>query len=409
MCNLCLNLTSYEGKNHAKNKVKKCNSLYLQKIKINMSEISLKKVINDKMLTDFIQFPMTLYKNNPNYVPALINDEKQIWDPKENPALAYSEAELYLAYKNSQIVGRIAVMINHKEGKELDIHKVRFGWIDFIDDVNVSKALIEKATEYAKQHNINKIEGPMGFTNLDKAGMLTMGFDKLATMIGIYNFDYYPQHLEQLGLVKEKEWVEFELVFPEVLSEKVIKFNDIIKEKYQLKVLKFNNKKEILPLVEPMFQLLDETYKGLSTYTPITQQQIQTYKEKYFGFIDKDFIVCITDANDKLISFAITMPSYSKALQKANGKLFPFGWWHFLQAGKKNDRANFYLIGIHPEYQRRGVTAIIFKEIYEIFKKKGVKFLETNPELEENKNIQLLWQDYNPVNHKRRRTYSKEF
>ncbi|PUB33865.1 hypothetical protein C8J95_103468 [Elizabethkingia sp. YR214] len=374
-----------------------------------MSEISLKKVINDKMLTDFIQFPMTLYKNNPNYVPALINDEKQIWEPKENPALAYSEAELYLAYKNNQVVGRIAVMINHKEGQELGIHKVRFGWIDFIDDINVSKALIEKATEYARQHNINKIEGPMGFTNLDKAGMLTMGFDKLATMIGIYNFDYYPQHLEQLGLVKEKEWVEFELAFPEVLSEKVIKFNDLIKEKYQLKVLKFNNKKEILPLVEPMFQLLDETYKGLSTYTPITPQQIQTYKEKYFGFIDKDFIVCITDANDKLISFAITMPSYSKALQKANGKLFPFGWWHFLQAGKKNDRANFYLIGIHPEYQRRGVTAIIFKEIYEIFKRKGVKFLETNPELEENKNIQLLWQDYSPVNHKRRRTYSKEF
>ncbi|HFK5570679.1 TPA: GNAT family N-acetyltransferase [Elizabethkingia meningoseptica] len=373
-----------------------------------MSEISLKKVINDKMLMDFIQFPMTLYKNNPNFVPPLINDEKQIWDPKENPALAYSEAELYLAYKDNQVVGRIAVMINHKEGQELGIHKVRFGWIDFIDDLSVSKALLDKAAEYAKQHNINKIEGPMGFTNLDKAGMLTMGFDKIATMIGIYNFEYYPKHLEQLGLVKEKEWVEFEIVFPEVLSEKVIKFNEIIKEKYQLKVLKFNNKKEILPLVEPMFKLLDETYKGLSTYTPITQQQIQTYKEKYFGFIDKDFIVCITDADDKLISFAITMPSYSKALQKANGKLFPFGWWHFLQAGKKNDRANFYLIGIHPEYQRRGVTAIIFKEIYDIFKKKGVKFLETNPELEENKNIQLLWQDYDPVNHKRRRTYSKE-
>ncbi len=222
--------------------MKICNYLYLQKLKQNVGNLS-QKVINDKMLMDFIQFPMTLYKNNPNFVPPLINDEKQIWDPKENPALAYSEAELYLAYKDNQIVGRIAVMINHKEGQELEIHKVRFGWIDFIDDLSVSKALLDKAAEYAKQHNINKIEGPMGFTNLDKAGMLTMGFDKIATMIGIYNFEYYPKHLEQLGLVKEKEWVEFEIVFPEVLSEKVIKFNEIIKEKYQLKVLKFNNKK----------------------------------------------------------------------------------------------------------------------------------------------------------------------
>lgn len=371
-----------------------------------MSEISLKKVTGDQMLMDFIKFPMQLYKDNPNYVPPLINDEKQIWDPKENPALAYSEAELYLAYKNDKIVGRIAIMINHKEAEELDIHKVRFGWIDFIDDEAVSKALIDKAIDYAKSHKLNKIEGPMGFTNLDKAGMLILGFDKLATMIGIYNFDYYPRHLEKLGLTKEKEWVEFELVFPEVLSEKVLKFNELIKQKYNLKVLHFPNKKEILPLVEPMFQLLDETYKDLSSYTPITPQQIQTYKEKYFGFIDKDFVVCITDEHDKLISFAITMPSYSKALQKSGGKLLPFGWWHFLKAGRKNDRANFYLIGIHPDYQRRGVTSIIFKEIWKIFRKKGVKYLETNPELEENKSIQLLWQDYNPVNHKRRRTYS---
>ncbi|KAF5303446.1 hypothetical protein FQR65_LT18985 [Abscondita terminalis] len=202
-------------------------------------------------------------------------------------------------------------MINHKEGQELNIHK----------------ALIEKAIEYAKRHNINKIEGPNGASPNRQSRNADMGL----TIHHKSNFDYYPQHLEQLGLVKEKEWVEFELAFPEVLSEKVIKFNDLIKEKYQLKVLKFNNKKEILPLVEPMFQLLDETYKGLSTYTPITQQQIQTYKEKYFGFIDKDFIVCITDANDKLISFAITMPSYSKALQKANGKL---SWMVALHTGK---------------------------------------------------------------------------
>lgn len=373
-----------------------------------MSKIIIKEVTTQEELMKFIKFPMSLYKGNENYVPSLINDEKEIWDPKENPALAYSQSKQFLALKNNDVVGRIAVMINHKEAEELNISKVRFGWIDFIDDLDVSKALIQTAIDYAKAHQIDKIEGPMGFTNLDKAGMLTMGFDKIATMIGIYNNPYYPEHLEKLGLVKEKEWVEFEIMFPEKLPEKVLKFNALIAEKYKLNVLKFKNKKEILPLVEPMFKLLDETYKTLSTYTPITKEQIKTYKEKYFNFINKDFIVCIENEHHELIAFAITMPSYSKALQKSNGKLLPFGWYHFLQAGKKNDRANFYLIGIHPDFQRRGVTSIIFKEIWEIFNKKGVKYLETNPELEDNKNIQLLWQDYNPTNHKRRRTYSIE-
>lgn len=354
----------------------------------------------------FIQFPMKLYQNNPYYVPALIKEEKNIWKSAENPALAYSEARQFLALRGQEVVGRIAVIINHKEAQELGIKKVRFGWLDFIDDEQVSKALINQAIAFAQEKNCPKIEGPMGFTNLDKAGMLTLGFDKLATMIGLYNADYYPKHLEKLGLTKEKEWVEFEINFPDTLPEKVEKFSKLIAEKYELQIVKFKSKKDILPLVEPMFQLLDETYKGLSTYTPITKEQIQHYKEKYFSFIDKDYIVCIKDKNDKLISFAITMPSYSKALQKAKGKLFPFGWWHLLNAGKNTDRANFYLIGIHPEYQKRGITAIIFKEIYDTFKKKGVKYLETNPELEENMSIQALWQDYNPVNHKRRRTYS---
>jgi len=374
-----------------------------------MSAIFIKEVKSDNELMEFIRFPMDLYKNNKNFVPSLITDEKQIWNKKENPALQYSEARQFLAYKNGKIAGRIAVIINKKEEAELGIRKVRFGWIDFIDDGEVSKALIETAVNFAKENNISKIEGPMGFTNLDKAGMLVHGFDEIATMIGIYNFDYYPTHLENLGLTKEKEWVEYEIKFPEVLPEKVIKFNELVKEKYRLKVLNFRTKNEILPYIDPMFRLLDETYKNLSTYTPITEEQIKTYKEKYFPFINKDYIICIVDEQNNLISFAITMPSYSRALQKSNGKLFPFGWWYFLQAGKKNDRANFYLIGIHPEYQRRGVTSIIFKEIFGRFRKKGVKHLETNPELEENKAIQLLWQDYNPVNHKRRRTYSMEF
>ena len=371
-----------------------------------MSDIKVKQVLNSSDLELFIKFPMELYKGNPYYVPPLINEEKSIWMKEENPALQYSEAAQFLAYKGENIVGRIAVMINHKEEKELGIRKVRFGWLDFIDDIEVSKSLINTAIEYAKSKGISKIEGPMGFTNLDKAGMLTKGFDKLATMIGIYNFDYYPKHMEQLGLVIEKEWVEFEINFPDTLPDKVEKFSRLIAEKYELELVKFKAKKDILPLVDSMFKLLDDTYKNLSTYTPITEEQIKHYKEKYFKFIDKDYIVCIKDKSGSLISFAITMPSYSKALQKAKGKLFPFGWWHLLNAGKKNDRANFYLIGIHPQYQKRGVTAIIFKEIYETFKKKGVKFLETNPELEENASIQALWQDYHPTNHKRRRTYS---
>ncbi len=380
--------------------------IFVIKSKNSMSEVQIIQVNNEKQLSDFIKFPMELYKNNQNYVPSLINDEKNIWNPKENPALAYSEAKQFLAYKNNKLAGRIAVMINYKEAKELGIEKVRFGWLDFIDDEEVSKALINEAIKFAQEKNIKKIEGPMGFTNLDKAGMLTFGFDKLATMIGIYNFSYYPEHLEKLGLIKEKEWVEFEIDFPEVLPDKVLKFSKLIAEKHQLKTLEFKSKEEILPLVEPMFKLLDETYKNLSTYTPISDEQIQHYKEKYFGLINKDYIICVVDKEFNLVAFAITMPSYSKALQKSKGKLLPFGWWHFMNASRKNDRANFYLIGVHPEYQKRGVTAIIFKEIWNTFRKKGVKFLETNPELEENKNIQLLWQDYHPVNHKRRRTYS---
>lgn len=371
-----------------------------------MSKVSVIEVKTTDQLKQFVRFPMDLYKDNPYYVPSFINDELNIWNPKENPALQYSEAKQFLAYKDHKIVGRIAIIINHKEERELGIKKVRFGWIDFINDPEVSKALINTAVAYAKEKNIDKIEGPMGFTNLDKAGMLTLGFDKLATMIGIYNHEYYPKHLENLGLTKEKEWVEFEIMFPDSLPEKIYKFNELISQKYKLKVLRFKSKEEILQYVDAMFDLLDETYKHLSTYTPISEEQRKTYKEKYFKLIDKDFIICIADADNNLVSFAITMPSYSRALQKSKGKLFPFGWWHFLQAGKKNDRANFYLIGIHPDYQRRGVTSIIFKEIWDIFNKKGVKYLETNPELEENKSIQLLWQDYNPVNHKRRRTYS---
>ena len=211
-----------------------------------MSTVSLIEVKTARDLKNFIDFPMQLYKHNKNYVPSLINDEKNVWNPKENPALAYSDAKQFLAYKDEKIVGRVAAILNHKDEKELGISKVRFGWLDFINDFEVSEALINAVITFAKEKNIKKIEGPMGFTNLDKAGMLIMGFDKLATMIGLYNFEYYSEHLEKLGLVKEKEWVEYEMDFPTVLSEKVKKFSDLVAQKYKLKVLDFKNKKEII-------------------------------------------------------------------------------------------------------------------------------------------------------------------
>ena len=373
-----------------------------------MSQISTIEVKSENDLKNFIQFPMELYKNNENYVPPLIKDEKNIWNPKENGALQHSEAKQFLAYKDGKIVGRVAIMLNHKEEEDLGIKKIRFGWLDFIDDYEVSKTLIDLAINFAKEKNIHLIEGPMGFTNLDKAGMLTMGFDKLATMIGLYNFPYYPEHLKKLGMQDGKIWVEFEMDFPTVLPEKVTKFSKLVREKYKLNVLQFNSKKEILPRVNAMFKLLDETYNTLSTYTPISQEQIKIYKEKYFPFISKEYVICVVDENDELVAFAITMPSYSRAMQKAKGKIFPFGWWHFLQAEKKNNRANFYLIGIQPKYQRRGVSAIILEEVFIRFNKMGIKFAETNPELEDNKSVQLLWQDYNPTQHKRRQTFVLE-
>lgn len=366
------------------------------------------EVRGKKQLMEFIKFPMELYKNNPYYVPALISEEKQALDKEKNPVFNHAVANYYLAYKDDKIVGRIAVIINWKEVKEQNKLKVRFGWFDVIDDIEVTKALLSKVEEFGKENNLKYIEGPVGFSNLDKAGLLTKGFDKLPTMVTLYNAPYYERHFRELGYEMASEWVEFALELPEELPQKVVKFSGLIIERYNLRIKKFTSKDDLRKVVDPMFALLDKTYGHLSSYVPIPKQQIEHYKEKYINFINPDFVSCIEDSDGQMIAFAITMPSYSKALQKANGKLFPFGWWHLLQASKKNDTAAFYLIGIDPSYQNKGITAIVFHEMFATFKKHGIKFLETNPELSENKSIQTLWKEYNPKNHKRRMSFTKD-
>lgn len=369
--------------------------------------IRIKKVESKHDLEAFIKFPMNLYKDNKSYVPPFINEEMETLDVSKNPVFKDAQAHYFIAEKDNKIVGRVAAIINWQEVNKQHKKKMRFGWFDMIDDIEVTKALLAKVEEIGKENKLEYIEGPVGFSNLEKAGMLTKGFDKLATMVGLYNNAYYPEHLEKLGFEKANEWVEFELNAPSELPEKVKKFNRIIRERYKLKELKFTKTAEIIPYVNDMFDLLDKTYSELDTYVPIADYQIEYYKKKYIPFINPDYVNCIVDENGKMVSFAITMPSYSKAMQKAKGKLFPFGWWHLLRASKNNDSAQFYLIGIDPKYQGKGVTALIFNAMFDTFNRNGIKFLETNPELEDNENIQVLWKSYDPVNHKRRKTFKK--
>lgn len=376
-------------------------------VSLRAMSIRIKEVQSKQDLEAFIKFPMHLYKDNQYYVPPFINEEKETLDVSKNPVFKDAEARYFLAEKEGKIVGRVAAIINWQEVNKQHKRKMRFGWFDMIDDIEVTKTLLAKIEEIGKENKLEYIEGPVGFSNLEKAGMLTMGFDKLATMVGLYNYSYYSQHLEALDFEMANEWVEYELPAPTELPEKVIKFNKIIRDRYKLKELKFTKTSEILPYVDEMFDLLDKTYSELDTYVPIADYQIEYYKKKYIPFINPDFVNCIVDENGKMVSFAITMPSYSKAMQKAKGKILPFGWWHLMRASKNNDSAQFYLIGIDPKFQGKGVTALIFNAMFDTFKRNGIKFLETNPELADNESIQVLWKSYNPVNHKRRKTFRK--
>lgn len=369
--------------------------------------ITIKEITSKGDLTAFVKFPFELYKNSPYYVPPIIKEELDTMDPKKNPVFRNSEATYFLAYRNNKIVGRIAAIINWIEVKEQLKPKVRFGWFDVIDDIAVSKALLNKVKEYGIKNALEYMEGPVGFSNMDKAGILIKGFEELNTMITSYNYPYYEKHMKELGFDNAATWVEYRIKVPKQTREKVIKFARIIKERYQLKLLTFNNSKEILEYADQMFDLLNKTYSSLQTFVPIQQYQIDMYKKKYLPYLNPQYITCIADKDGKLIAFSIVMPSFSKALKKMNGKMYPFGFLHLLKAQRKNNIAAFYLIGIDPEYQNKGVTALIFKEMNEVFLRNGIEVVETNPELEENKAIQALWSDYEHEQHKIRRTYRK--
>ncbi|MBG6109523.1 GNAT superfamily N-acetyltransferase [Flavobacterium sp. CG_9.10] len=370
--------------------------------------ITIKEAKTKSELTDYIKFPFSLYKDNKYWVPPIISDELETFDKTKNPAFEDAEAYFFLAYKDNSIVGRIAAIINWKEVNDQQKKKVRFGWFDTIDDLEVTQALLEKVYELGRKNNLEYVEGPMGFSNLDKVGVLTEGFEEIGTMITWYNHPYYSHHFEKLGYIKEKEYIESKFPFSNVKPEFFKKANELVKKRYQLSPLNFKTTKEIMPHVDKMFDLFNESYASLSSFVAISDTQKEYFKKNYISFINPEYIKFVEDKDHNIVAFSIVMPDFSEALKKSKGKLFPFGFLHLLRAKKQSKNVIFYLIGVHPDYQNKAVTAIIFNEYYETFTEKGIVNCFRTPELSDNAASINLWKHFDPVIHKRRCTFTKE-
>ncbi|GGB67581.1 hypothetical protein GCM10007424_04410 [Flavobacterium suaedae] len=370
--------------------------------------ITITEVKTLKEKKQFIKFSFKLYKDNPYWIPPLISDELENFDETKNPAFKNADVKLFLAKKGNEIVGKIAAIVNWQEIKLQNKLKVRFGWFDVIDDIEVTKALLEKVYEYGREHHLEYVEGPMGFSNLDKVGALTEGFDKIGTAITWYNPPYYKEHFEKLGFVKEKEYIESTFTMNNVDPKSFQKASTLIKKRYNLTSVNFSSSKEIMPYVDKMFDLFNRSYERLSSFVAISDEQKAYFKKKYIGLINPEYIKFVEDENKNIVAFCIVMPSFAKALKKANGKLFPFGFLHLLKARKHSKDVVFYLIGIEPAYQNKGVTAIIFDEYYKVFKRNNIQNCIRTPELEENRAMHNLWKNFDPIIHKRRRTYRKD-
>ena len=379
-----------------------------------MSSIQIKRVETKKDLKRFIEFHYDLYKGNPYDVPNLYSDEVNTLSKNKNAAFDFCEAEYYLALKEGKIVGRVAAIINHKANEKWKKKDVRFGWIDFIDDIEVSRALFKAVEEYGRKKGMNYIVGPLGFTDMDPEGMLTWGFDKLGTMATIYNYEYYPQHMEKLGgWEKDNDYVEYYLVVPEKSPEKYTKIAEMVEKRYNLHVRKLT-KKDIFQggYGKKLFDLINLTYSDLYGFSELTDRQIDQYVKMYFPLADLDLVTVIEDGNkdNQLAGLGITIPSLSHALQKCRrGRLFPFGWWHLLRAIKfhKTDGVDLLLMGFLPEYRSKGANALLFADLIPRYVNYGFKWGETQVEMESNEGVQSQWGPLDPINHKKRRCYRR--
>lgn len=371
-------------------------------------EIKVELVRDKKELEQFIDFPFTLYKDDPYWVPPLKMSERRNFDPQKNPNYALSEVGLYLAYKGKDVVGRIAAIVNKRENELLNLQKLRFGWFDFIDDIKVSGALLHAAQEFGERHGTTEMEGPVGFSNLDKAAVLTEGFDEQSNTTTLYNFPYYAEHLRTLGLEEHTTWIEKEIMVPDSLPDRLYKLNDMIRKRYGLQTIAVRSKAEVEAHIPHVFEVVNKAYSGLHNFVPLTPEQQSYYTRDFLDMIDVDYISLIADKEGELVAFGFAIPSMVKALQKARGSLLPFGWWHLMRAFKNNDRAELILIGVLPEWQGKGATGLIFADFMEKFQRRGIKYMESNPEQESNVAVQALWSNLKTREHKARSTFSKK-
>ena len=374
--------------------------------------VTIKKVTTKREMKRFIRFNYELYKDNPYSVPDLYDDMLNTFNKKKNAAFEFCEAEYFLAYKDEQLVGRVAAIINNRANQTWNKREVRFGWIDFTDDTEVSEALINAVEQWGKERGMTHITGPLGFTDMDAEGMLVEGFDQLGTMATIYNYPYYPQHMERLGFVKDADWVEYKIFVPDAIPDKHKRISELIQRKYNLKIKKYTSSKAIArDYGQAIFELVNEAYTPLYGYSALTQGQIDQYVKMYLPILDLRMVTLITDADDQLIAVGISMPSLSEALQKSHGHLLPFGWFYLLKALFFKRRAkmlDLLLVAVKPEYQNKGVNALLFSDLIPVYQQLGFEYAESNPELELNGKVQAQWEYFRTEQHKRRRAFIKE-
>ncbi|MBP3661586.1 MAG: N-acetyltransferase [Bacteroidales bacterium] len=373
--------------------------------------IQIKTVTTRKDLKTFVRYANRLYKGNKYYVPSMPFDDMNTLDKEKNGAFDFCKAEYYLAYKDGEVVGRVAAIVNYKANEAWNVDQVRFGWFDFIDDLEVSKALLDAVVAFGKAHGMTQIVGPLGFTDFDPEGMLVEGYDRVSTMALIYNHPYYPEHMKKHGYVKETGWLEYRITIPDELPEKHIKIAEIVKERYNLKIVK-KTKRQIRKekYGHKLFRLINETYCVLYGYSLLSEKQIDQYVDVYLGLVDMEMLTFIEDSEGELIGAGITIPSMAEALQKCNGEIFPFGWYHLLKSmyWGKPDTLDMLLIGVKPEWQNKGVNSLLFVDLFQRYKKMGFKYAETNANLETNAKVQAMWTPFEREQHKKRWVFGKE-